>query len=236
MNSSKKKHVVLIPGLLCDQDLWHYQIPVLERAGYEVHVADITKSETITQLAQDVLQNAPDQFVLIGLSMGGYVSLEIMRQAPERVQKLVITNSSPRQDSEQTKRRRRGLIQMASIGKFKGVTPKLLPLLIHETRLDEEEITTRIMNMAERVGRDAFERQQKAILSRKDSVPYLSDISCDTLLVGGDDDQITPPDHIEEMAEKIKGAECHIFDVCGHLAPLEYPDKFNKILMDFLND
>ena len=234
MNSSNKKNIVLIPGLLCDSALWHNQIPVLEEAGYSVFVADITNASTITDLAQNVLGQAPKEFVLMGLSMGGYVCLEIMRQAQERVEKLIISNSSARQDSEQTKRRRRGLIQLAGMGKFKGVTPKLLPLLLHESRLDDEELTQLIMDMAERVGRDAFERQQKAILSRIDSVPHLEEIKTPTLIIGGDSDAITPSSHALEMADKIKGAECHIFEICGHLAPLEYPNKFNQIMKNFL--
>ena len=231
---SKKKNIVLIPGLLCDSYLWHHQVEKLSD-DYTIFIADVTQSSHIEDLARDVLLNAPEVFAMVGLSMGGYVALEIMRQAPERVEKLVITNSSARLDTEQTRRRRQGLIAMVrGAKKFKGVTPKLLPLLIHESRLKHSQFTQPIMDMAERVGKEAFLNQQEAILSRSDSVPSLSKINIPTLIVGGDEDQITPADHSIEMGKYIPHSTLEIFDDCGHLAPLEYPEKFNSVLKGFL--
>lgn len=229
-----KKNIVLVPGLLCDSFLWHNQIEVLSD-DYNLFIADVTQSSTIEGLAMDVLSHAPEKFILVGLSMGGYVSLEIMRKAPHRVEKLVITNSSARLDTEATRRRRKGLIAMVRAAKkFKGVTPKLLPLLIHESRLEQSHFTKPIMEMAERVGKEAFLNQQEAILSRTNSIPFLSEIEVPTLIVGGDEDQITPVDHAIEMADLIPEAKLEIFGHCGHLAPLEYPQEFNEVFKKFL--
>ena len=124
------------------------------------------------------LVNAPPQFALAGLSMGGYVAFEIMRQAPQRVLKLCLLDTSARPDTPEQVRRRELLITMSREGKFKGVTPRLLPMLIHPDRMEDKELTYIIMTMAERVGREAFVRQQTAILKRPDSRPLLKSIKC----------------------------------------------------------
>ncbi len=230
-----KKTLLLIPGLLCDEALWHHQINYFED-DYEIIVADVTQHESIDEMATDILRTAPDEFILCGLSMGGYVAQAIMMRESGRVEKLILINTSSRPDMPETIRRRKGLISIAKIGKFKGVTPKLLPLLIHETRLDDIDITQRIMDMAERVGRDAFLRQQKAILGRNDFRPTLAKIDIPTLILGGDSDKITPPDCAKETALLVNNSILHIYETCGHLSPLEYPNDVNKRIKSFIED
>jgi pimeloyl-ACP methyl ester carboxylesterase len=122
--------LILLPGLLCDARLWTHQSRDLADLSRPI-VADLTGRDTVTDLARDVLAGAPERFALAGLSMGGYVAQEIMRQAPERVTRLALLDTSARADSAEQSERRRGLIRLAETGKFKGVTPRLLPLLIH---------------------------------------------------------------------------------------------------------
>lgn len=230
-----KQNLLFIPGLLCDDMLWHHQVAYFKE-NYNIIVADVTRHESIDEMARSILNDAPEHFILCGLSMGGYVAQAIMAMAPTRVQKLILINTSSRPDSPETVRRRKGLISIATIGKFKGVTPKLLPLLIHETRLDDENITRLIMDMAERVGRDAFLRQQKAILGRPDFRLTLPDIGIPTLVIGGDADKITPADCARETASLIKEAELYIYETCGHLSPLEYPMDVNQRIERFINN
>ena len=129
---------------------------------------DFTTDDSITAMAERVLDAAPDTFALAGLSMGGYVAQEIVRQAPERVSRLALLDTSARVDSETVSRRRQDFIALAGRGRFRGVTPKLMPLLIHPERLDDAALTDDIQAMAERVGGDAFLRQQKVIQARVD--------------------------------------------------------------------
>ena len=167
--------------------------------------------------------------------MGGYVALEIMRQAPERVLKLAIFDSSARPDTAEQQERRRILLAISKAGQFKGVTPRLLPLLIHQDRLQDSALTDIIMGMAERVGREAFARQQTAILHRIDSRPFLDAIACPTLIVGGLQDAITPPELLQEMASGIKGARLEMIDQCGHLSTLEQPAIVNGLMRQWLD-
>jgi pimeloyl-ACP methyl ester carboxylesterase len=186
--------LLLLPGLLCDGGLWQHQLRSLEGIA-ACHVADITRRDRIDAIARDVLSLAPPRFAMAGLSMGGYVAFEIMRQAPERVLKLCLLDTSARPDTPEQKQRRRLLLKMAEIGQFKGVTPRLLPMLIHPDRIGDIDLTDIIVAMAERVGRDAFQKQQNAIMHRIDSRPYLKSIRCLVQIICGREDALTPPRH-----------------------------------------
>lgn len=225
--------VLFLPGLLCDAALWQQQIDMLAPHA-DCQVADLTQHSSMKDLAAAALAQAPAKFSLVALSMGGYVAFEILRQAPERVARLCLMDTSARPDTPEQSERRRALIGLSKSGKFKGVTPRLLPLLIHPDRLQDENITKTIMTMAERIGPQAFERQQTAILNRVDSRLFLSKISVPTLVIGGDDDQITPPEIVGEIVQWIPGALYHRIAHCGHLPPLEQPLLVNDLLTDFL--
>ena len=114
------------------------------------------------------------------------------------------------------------------------MTPRLLPLLIQPDRLDDKPLTETIMQMAERVGRDAFHKQQTAILNRPDSRPGLKDITCPVQIIGGRQDALTPPDITQEIADGIPGARYAIIENCGHLSPLERPDEVTALMRGWL--
>jgi len=214
--------LVLLPGLLCDERLWRPEIEGLADLA-EPLIADLTADDTIAAMATRTLAAAPAQFALAGLSMGGYVAQEIVRRAPERVLRLALLDTAARADTPEQSRRRRGLIELASKGKFKGVTPRLLPLLIHPDRLTDEALVQTVMAMAEAVGREAFLRQQSAIMGRIDGRTDLARINCPTLVLCGREDAITPVAASEEMAAAIPGAMLVVLNGCGHLATLERP-------------
>jgi pimeloyl-ACP methyl ester carboxylesterase len=225
--------LVFLSGLLCDEALWQHQLKALKDIA-DCHVADTTKHDRVEALAKDVLASSPSQFALAALSMGGYVAFEIMRQAPQRVLKLCLVDTSARPDTPEQVRKRELLIAMSREGKFKGVTPRLLPMLIHPDRMDDKELTGIIMTMAERVGREAFVRQQTAILKRPDSRPFLKSIKCPVQVIGGLQDAITPPEIVREIADGIKGAKLDLIDSCGHLSPLEQPEEVNRLMKKWL--
>jgi pimeloyl-ACP methyl ester carboxylesterase len=225
--------LILLPGLLCDRALWDHQVRHLAEVA-EPAVADLTGHDSVAALADSVLSRAPLCFALAGLSMGGYVALEIMRRAPERVLKLALVDTSARPDSPEQQSRRRGLIELARSGRFRGVTPRLLPLLIHPDRQSDGDLVNGIMGMALRVGQEAFVRQQTAIMSRPDSRPGLAAIRCPTLVVGGREDALTPPPLLAEIAAGIPGARHAIIEECGHLPPMERPHALTALLRDWL--
>ncbi len=230
---SEPSPLALLPGLLCDQALWQHQTAALADLA-DCRVADLTSQDSVAEMARTVLEAMPDRFGLAGLSMGGYVAFEIMRRAPERVSRLALIDTKARPDTPEETSRRRGLIELAQKGNFKGVTPRLLPLMIHEARLEDEALTGDVRAMAERIGQAAFVRQQTAILGRPDSRPTLVTIGCPTLVLCGRQDALTPVQDHTEMAAGIRNAQLKVVEDCGHLAPLERPEAVTKAMRAWL--
>jgi pimeloyl-ACP methyl ester carboxylesterase len=223
-----KTPLLLLPGLLCDAALWQHQIETL------ADLAEITVADQAGAAAQGVLASAPDEFALAGLSMGGYIALEIMRQAPDRVARLALLDTSARPDTLEKVKFRQELIDLARMGQFKGVTPRLLPKLIHPERMADGELVDSILAMAERVGRDAFLRQQRLLMNRPDSRHDLALIHCPTVVVCGRQDGLTPLAASEEMAEKIRRAKLVVIEDCGHLSTMERPRAVSAVLRYWL--
>lgn len=229
-----KPPLILIPGLLLTADLWRDQIRDLADLA-EISVAtEQTRHESMAAIAAAILAGAPERFALAGLSMGGYVALELMRQAPERVTRLVLLDTAARADTPEQTATRRGLIELAEKGNFKGVTPRLLPMLVHPSRLDDKPLVERIMAQAAEVGREGFFRQQRAIMGRIDSRPHLRAIHCPTLVLCGREDLLTPPDRHMEMAAGIPDSRLVVIEDCGHLSPMERPERVTAELRRWL--
>jgi pimeloyl-ACP methyl ester carboxylesterase len=227
--------LVLLPGLLCDAALWAPQVDALRGLADPIMIGDLTRHDSMGAMAEAILAEAPPRFALAGLSMGGYCAQEIMRRAPERVTRLALLDTSARADSDEQRARRRGLIELAQKGQFKGVTPRLLPLLIHPDRLEDKPLTRTVMGMSARVGQAAFLRQQKAIMGRPDGRPDLARIACPTLVLVGRQDALTPVALHEEIVAGVPGARLTVIEDSGHLTTLERPDPVNLALEEWLS-
>ena len=225
--------LLLLPGLLCDGALWQHQTDTLGDLA-EITVADLTREDQAGPAARRILAEASEVFALAGLSMGGYVALEIMRQAPDRVMRLALLDTSARPDSQEKIRFRQELIDLAHTGQFKGVTPRMLPKLIHPDRLDDRPLTEAVLAMAERVGRDAFFSQQRLIMNRPDSRHDLGLIHCPTVVICGRQDDLTPLADSEEMAEKVPRGRLVVIEECGHLSAMERPQAVSAVLRYWL--
>jgi pimeloyl-ACP methyl ester carboxylesterase len=141
---------------------------------------------------------------------------------------LALLDTQARADTEEAKSRRRGLMELSEKGEFRGVTSRLMPLLIHAERLEDMALTGIIQAMAESTGKEGFLPQQRAILARPDSRPVLRGITCQTLVLAGREDTITPLEMQIEMAGAIPQATLVLLRRCGHLAPLERPEAVTR--------
>ncbi len=229
-----KVPLALLPGLLCDATLWQPQVDALSDIA-DCRVADLTTQGSIEAMAESVLAAMPARFALAGLSMGGYVALEIMARAPERVTRLALLDTRAQADEPEESKRRRGLIELAEKGQFKGVTPRLLPLFLHQARLDDAALTGIVTRMAQHVGKEAFIRQQRAIIGRRDQTATLVKIHVPTLVLCGREDTLTPPADSKVMAAGIAGARLTVIEDCGHLSTLERPAEVNAALRRWLS-
>jgi pimeloyl-ACP methyl ester carboxylesterase len=225
--------LILLPGLLNDARLWRHQVADLAPLA-ELEVADLVGPDSIGAMAQRVLAMRSGRFALAALSMGGYVAFEVMRRAPDRVERLALLDTSARADTPEQTARRRGLIELARKGRFLGVTPRLLPQLLHPDHVRDHTIANTVVQMARSVGREGFLSQQRAIMGRPDSRPDLANIRCPTLVLGGKQDADTPPEVMEEIAAGIRGARLVLLDRCGHLSPLEQPEQVTAAMAAWL--
>jgi pimeloyl-ACP methyl ester carboxylesterase len=226
--------IVLVPGLLGSPRLYAEQIPALWRLG-PVTVAVHTRDESMGGIAQRILASAPARFALAGLSMGGYVCFEILRQAPRRVARLVLLDTSARSDTPEQSEQRRSQIEMARSGRLAEVTDLLFPKLVHARRWGDESLRRIVRAMMLEVGVEGFVNQQTATMGRPDSRPGLTAIRCPTLVIVGDGDVLTPPDRAEEIANGIAGARLSVIRNSGHLATLEQPAAVTKSMLHFLH-
>lgn len=223
---------LLVPGLLCTPRLYAEQMPALWRFG-PVTVANHTYDDSMGGIARRILALAPPTFTLIGLSMGGYVAFEILRQAPERVARLALLDTTARADlPEQTEQRKRQ-VEMARAGRFDGIAQLLFPRFVAAARRDDRALQAIVRTMAEDTGAEAFVRQQTAIMDRIDSRPGLAAIACPTLVLVGADDALTPPDRAAEMAGALPDARQVVVPSCGHLCTLEQPQAVTDALVAF---
>jgi pimeloyl-ACP methyl ester carboxylesterase len=230
---SARSKLVLVPGLLCTRALWEPQITALSDIA-DCMVADHTRHKTMAGIARSILKTAPDRFALVGLSMGGYIAYEIVRQAPERVERLALLDTGSRADTPERTAGRRDLVATAQREGVRRAQELLIPSLIHPSRHSDRPLVETILQMAADTGLAAFKRQEEAIIGRPDNRPFLPRIRCPTLVVVGEQDALTPPELAREIADGIPGAKLKIIPDCGHLSTLERPEAVNRALRVWL--
>lgn len=165
--------------------------------------------------------------------MGGYVALELVRQAPARVARLALLNTNARPDSAEATENRKRLMALAEKD-FPAVITALMPKLVTAEHLRDSDITATISEMALATGKEAFLRQERAIMGRIDSRPHLAGIACPTLVVAGRDDALMPVELLQELARGIPKARLAIVEASGHMASLEQPEEVSELLREWL--
>jgi pimeloyl-ACP methyl ester carboxylesterase len=220
--------ILLIPGLLCTSEIFAPQIPALWPSG-PVTVASTLEGDRIEAVAASILRDAPPRFALAGISMGGYICFEMMRQAPSRISRLALIDTSARPDTiEQTDARLHALARART--SFMAVALPGLVSLLHPCRRKDADLLDICRRMARTVGLEGYERQLKIAISRPDSRPSLNMIKVPALVLVGDSDPLTPPAHSQEIASAIGGAEIRVIPNCGHLSPIERPEQVSEAL------
>jgi len=225
--------LLLVPGLASSARIYAPVIPALWRFG-PVMVANHIRDDSMAAIARRVLSEAPPRFALAGHSMGGYIALEIMRQAPERVLRLALINTQARPDTPEATQRRRVLMERAKRGELRAAREEMFPELVHPSRRDDSDIRRLMHEQGDDVGVEGYLRQQAAIIARVDSRPTLSAIKCPTLVMTGDADNTIPNAFSKEMAESIAGARLVILERCGHLPQPEQPEATVRVLSEWL--
>jgi pimeloyl-ACP methyl ester carboxylesterase len=225
--------ILMIPGLNATPRVFLPHMELLWLHG-PVTIAAQRQGNTMRAIAGHILADAPPKFALGGFSMGGYIAFEILRQAPERVLKVALIDTSARPDAaESTENRRRGM-ELAKAGKLAQAAANTFPNTVHPSNLENAVIKALHREMALANGPEAYISQQEAIISRPDSRPELGTIKVPTAVIVGDSDKITPPEVAHEMAKGIPGAVLTVIPGAGHMALVEQPEAVSAALRDWL--
>lgn len=225
--------LVLIPGMMCDARLFGPQIDSFS-ADMPIILAPINDHDTVAALAADILSWTPDRFALAGLSMGGIVAMEVLRQAPERVERLALLDTNPLAETDEVKARREPQIAKVRAGGLCGVMrDEMTPnYLTGGPRRDT--ILDLCMAMAETIGGAVFIRQSRALQTRPDQQGTLHTFGGPSLVLCGRDDALCPVQRHELMASLLPNAVLEIVENAGHLPTLEQPETTNAALRRWL--
>ena len=229
--------LLLLPGSLCTDMLFQAQISFF-KGHREVIVANFSNCDSIEAIATKVLSEAPAEFALAGLSMGGIVAFEMFRQAPQRIERLALLNTNPRGELPENLPIRQQQINTVTQGGAESLRTLVSQQLVPEYAFDSEQLLKLeplVMEMALDVGTDEFINQWGALASRADSWSMLKDIRCPTLILCGVHDTLCHEKLHRDMAQEIKHAKLEIIQEAGHLSTLDAPEQVNNALEDWLN-
>ena len=227
-----RQNLILIPGLVCDAEAWRHQATHLREVA-EVSIPPMIEGETMSELVREVLDKAPARFALAGFSMGGYVALEIIRQAPDRVTRLALLNTTARADTPQKQTSRQSTIAACERGEFTKVIEDLIQVLLHPDR-QQTPLAQAVREMAARVGAETFARRIRAIASRADARDLLRGINMPVRAIcGREDAMISVAEHVEIAGLTARG-RMSIIEECGHMTIMEQPQATTALLRDWL--
>jgi pimeloyl-ACP methyl ester carboxylesterase len=232
MTTAPLPQLILLPGLLNDAELWRDQISGLADVA-RIWVPDLAPYATLREMADSVLEKAEPTFALAGFSMGGYVAQEIARIAPQRIERLALLDTSIRVDTAERAAQRRALNKAAAKGQtFIGIGQAIMKSYVDASRLDDTDLTGRIVDMTQRLGREVFLRQNS--LEREDGEAALRALRVPLVIIVGENDQITPAPGHHEMAKAIGCSHLLVIPAAGHMTPMEAPGPVNGALRHWL--
>ena len=227
--------VVFLPGLMCDASVFGPQIAALSR-DRAVMCAPVAGADRIETLARDVLKAVPENFALVGQGLGGAVAMEVVRQAPRRVNRIALLNTSCLQETPERAAEREPLIVSAKAGRLDDVMRgSLEPGALAPGPLRVEVMNT-VLRMAHGLGAEVFERQSRAMQRRPDQQTTLRKLDMPALVACGRHDAIFPVARHEVMASLIAGASFEVFEDAGHLPTLEASGGVTAALNRWLTD
>ncbi len=225
--------LVLLPGMMCDARLFGPQIDALS-THHAIHCAPINQHADMASLAAEVLAHAPPRFALAGLSMGGIVAMEVIRQAPERVERLALLDTNALAETDAVKSLRGPQMDKAKAGHLRDVIRDEMKPNYLTDGPNRGAILDLCMAMAEAQGPEVFVRQSTALRDRPDQTGTLRNTTCPTLILCGEDDALCPIARHELMHELVPHSTLHIVKNAGHLPTLEQPERTTALLRDWL--
>jgi pimeloyl-ACP methyl ester carboxylesterase len=233
-----KSHLILIPGIMCDEAVWEHQASALRDIA-DITIPDHGSLDSLTAMADAILERAPQRFALAGHSMGGRVAFEIFRRAPERVTAIALmdTACTPRATgatgAEEAEQRYR-LLNKARTEGMHAMGTEWVQRMVHRERLSDTALMKAILDMIARKTPEIFEAQITALLNRPDARDVLPQIHCPSLILCGREDAWSVLSRHEEMAAMIPHGRVVVIENCGHMSTMERPVEVTTAMHNWL--
>jgi pimeloyl-ACP methyl ester carboxylesterase len=225
--------IVFACAHLTDERLYAAQVAALE-PHYDCRVFAFRDHDTLGGMAEELLTKTPERFILAGLSLGGYLSFEIIRRQRQRIERLILMDTTAVADTPARRAGRDADIAKVREGGIEALIPELAPRWMHPGHAKRPDLQKLMADMARSIGARGQLNQQRAMMARPDSHADLERVAVPTLILCGRQDPVTPvPDHVA-MAARVRGARLEIIEDCGHLSTIERPDAVNRALLDWL--
>lgn len=223
----KSLPLVLVPGLMCNQTVWEPLQPYFVKTQM-CQMVDHQSANSLTQMAQQVLDTSPQLFVMAGHSMGGRVALEVMRMAPERVAGIALLDTGYQAKADGASgelevNKRLALLEISQSKGVRAMAAEWVKGMVHPSRLAEIDFIEKILKMFETKDSDIFARQLLALIFRKDATEVLKAIQVPTLILCGEQDAWSPPSQHEEMLQYVPHAAYSLISDAGHMSTMEKP-------------
>jgi pimeloyl-ACP methyl ester carboxylesterase len=236
--TSRDTTLILIPGLLCDANVWPSQCAALAALA-DVRVSDHGMHDSLPGIAQSILASAPARFAVAGHSMGGRIALEVYRAAPERVTGLALMDTghhpvAPGEVGEQEAAGRYALLETARREGMRVMGRAWVQRMVHPSRLEDRELIDRILDMFASKSPEIFAAQIRALLNRPDAGTVLPTVKCPTLVLCGHEDSWSPAQRHSEIAAAIPNSTFVDIPGCGHMSTLERPEAVNEAMRAWL--
>jgi pimeloyl-ACP methyl ester carboxylesterase len=224
--------IYLLPGLLCDQDVWQHQSADLSQHA-EVRIPDFKGLDSLEKMADLVLDEAPEQFSVIGHSMGGRVGFELINRAPERIRHLMLLNVGAHPVNEEESEQRLSLVDAAESIGMDRYAKQWASLLMKSREHENVDVRTRIESMVRRQSINDFRGHIKAGLGRKDQSTYLRQIKRPVLLIVGELDTWSTVNQHVEIKQSLSSAKLEVIPEAGHMALLDQPELVSTLLVEW---
>ena len=213
---------IVIPPLLCSPLAYDPVMNTIWSRG-QLTIADTTHDDSISGMAARILSENDGEFAVLGTSMGGYVALEVTRQAPERVAALALVSTSARADTTEQREARARQSAFVEAGQFSALIDAAFSGVVAAEHESDETLRSTWRAMTTPVGAENFLRQQHAVMHRADLRSILPTITCPTAIIHGAADRLIPIAAAEEMSDAIPASTYTVIQGAGHFLFHEQP-------------
>ena len=228
MTISHPATLVLLPGMMCDARLFEFQIRRLEQDSGDalsIIVLPLDTADSLPELALHVLNVTPSSFALCDLSMGGIVAMDMLAQAPDRIERLALMDTNLLAETEEGVAGRNRQIENVSAGRLvQVIADEMKPFYLTDGSNKQAHLDL-CMHMALSLADEALIAQSLALRDRRDQTETLKSVRCSTLILHGTEDKLCPPERHQLMKDLIPHAELVAVDGAGHLQPIEMPEE-----------